>query len=66
MASADVWSVLPKKTCPMSSAVIPDSASAARAAKMPSCVAVSSLSEPPKVPNPVRFPERKTTSVLCS
>src|SRR2546430_7450999 len=48
----------------MSPAGTPERSSACFAATAPSSVADKSLSVPPKPPNPVRTPDRKTTSVL--
>src|SRR4051812_20987833 len=63
MASAEVWSTLPKMTCPTAAWSTPARSSAARPARTPKSVAERSLRAPPKAPKPVRTPERKTTPV---
>src|SRR6267143_2207095 len=64
MASADVWRALPKTLWPTSAGGTPERSSACFAATAPSSIAERSFSVPPKVPKPVRTPERNTTSVL--
>src|SRR6266516_3676045 len=63
MASAEVWSALPKTVWPISAAATPERSRACFAAAAPSSMADRSLSEPPKVPKPVRTPDRSTTSL---
>src|SRR5439155_20396837 len=62
MASFDVCSALPNTVWPIFSAATWERSSACRAATTPSWVAERSFSDPPKVPKPVRTPERNTTS----
>src|SRR5712671_8163961 len=64
MASADVCSAFPNTEWPMSPAGTPERSSACRAATAPSSIAERSFSVPPKLPKPVRTPDRNTTSVL--
>ncbi len=64
MASGEVWSALPNTVWPIASGGTAERSKAHRAAIAPSAVAEWSFSEPPKVPNPVRTPDRNTTSLL--
>src|SRR6185437_61913 len=64
MASADVWSALPKTLWPTSAGGTPERSSACFAATAPSSIAERSFNVPPNVPKPVRTPERNTTSVF--
>src|SRR5256885_15964337 len=63
MASALVWTTLPKTTLSISSGRTPACLMAAFAACTPRSVAVTSFRAPPYVPNGVRLAERKTISV---
>src|SRR3990172_1771700 len=62
MASADVCWALPNTTWFTCSGLTPERSRACLAAMAPSWVAEKSLRVPPNVPNPVRTPERNTTS----
>src|SRR5260370_4679518 len=64
MESADVWRALPKAVWHASAGGTSERSSACFAATAPSSIAERSFSVPPKVPKPVRTPERNTTSVL--
>src|SRR5881392_3373526 len=64
MASGDVCRALPKTLWPTSAGGTPERSRACLAATAPSSIAERSFSVPPKVPNPVRTPERNTTAVL--
>src|SRR5205823_7019155 len=55
---------LPKTLWPTSAGGTPERSRACLAATAPSSIAERSFSVPPKVPKPVRTPERNTTAVL--